>query len=177
VTAYAVLLFIAGGLYALGAILGGLGALADPDTAGFGAGFALCLGLLAAIPIITAIGLWQMAKWGWWIVVILQSLGLAVIALNLCAALGAGDSAQTGPVLCYAVIGGAINGTILYWFLNNSHLFEGTGPVSASGGNAAAVIIGIVVVVVCLVPIVLIVILALLGPAIGNVFSGIVVGL
>jgi hypothetical protein len=99
----------------------------------------------------------------------------------------------------YSGLGGSLfglilGGVIIYWFIINRRLFgigvtnyetvEGPDgelirqPVAASGagGQIAWVILGIVLVA-FVVPICTIVILALLGPAIGNVFSNIVMGI
>ncbi|KAA3658236.1 MAG: hypothetical protein DWQ04_25740 [Chloroflexi bacterium] len=160
VTAYAVLLIAGAGLM----ILGGIGiVVSDPDFI-----FGLIYVAFAAPAIAAAVGIWRMQKWGWWVVVVMQSLS---ILLSL-----------FGGVISF-IISAVINGGILYWFVQNQNLFDGTGSVEMAemqkGSNkntTTAIIIGVVALV-CIIPVVVIAILTLLGPQIGNVFSGIVFGL
>jgi hypothetical protein len=182
-----VLLWIAGGLFVLGT-LGGLDAASSSPygpSAGVGLFPAFITGLLAVVQFATGIGLWQMKKWAWWLVVIVQSLGLALALLNSCvgfSALNAPRAAGTpGTAIISGLIGLLVSGLVLYWFTQNRHLFDDESryvqqPAGAGGGSTAAIVIGVLVVVV-VVPVVVIVILALLGPAIGNVFSNIVRGI
>jgi hypothetical protein len=144
--------------------------------------------VLVVLQIVTGIGLWRMAKWGWWIVVILQTLGVAGAVLNVIAVLFVPGAAHAGSPLVF-VITGLVSGGILYWFFTNRHLFNGTpayrtviGPdgtavsepvVSSGNSNITAVIIIGVVLVFFILPVVAIAVLTLLGPQIGNVFSGI----
>ena len=190
VTAYALLLWLGGGLYLVAALCIGLFGLvpAFPDgraAASTGPALigALCLGLFSLLPIFLGVGLWRMRRWAWWLIVILQSLGLAGLALSLCSLfVTAGSAGRNAPEslaagLVSAVVGGLISGGILYWFLNNRSLFDGGAQV-VSGGNtwivvAVVVVIGLVIVI----PIIVIAILALLGPAIGNVFSNIIISM
>jgi len=158
---------------------------------------AVCIGLFGLIPIVTGVGLWQMKSWAWWVLVILQSIGLAFTVLGLCsnlAVLGmaAQRSANTATNvdaiggLVGGLVGGAINGGILYWFIANRSLFGGGGGAQSAQGAPAAsgsdtgtivtIVLGLVGIVI-MIPIVIIIILALLGPAIGNVFSNILLGL
>ena len=193
VTAYAILLWIGGALYALGALCVGFSGVmgaasygSASDRASTGAAsmgillvIAACIGLFALVPIITGVGLWKMKNWAWWLVVIFQSLGLAGALLSLCAnvlvfASASGRQSSSAVVgLLGALIGGAISGGIVYWFITNRALFNG-GQVTGGGGTGMVIAIVLAVVgVVVVIPIVVIVILALLGPAIGNVFSNI----
>ena len=155
---------------------------------------AVCIGLFGLIPIFTGVGLWQMKSWAWWVVVVLQSIGLAFTVLSLCSNLAvvgmaAGSSSSAAAngqaVIRFmsSLIGGLINGGILYWFIANRSLFGGGAPSqraqAASGGDIGTVVtivLGLVGIVI-MIPIVVIIILALLGPAIGNVFSGILITL
>jgi hypothetical protein len=196
ITAYAILLWIGGGLYVIAALCGGLGGLyyaANPSQSSQAALTvplligAVCIGLFALLPIFMGVGLWQMKNWAWWLVVILQSLGMASLLLNLCSlVLAAGSSSRSAGGLIGgiigALIGGAINAGILYWFLKNHNLFTGgAGAPATSGGGGGAGVVAVVIIavigIVILVPVVIIVILALLGPAIGNVFSNIMLTL
>jgi hypothetical protein len=194
ITAYAILLWLGGGLYVLLALLNGVFGLSDPETAVYGLVTAVCIGLFAAIPIITGIGIWKMKMWGWWIVVILNSLGVAFGLLYLLiGVIAAIETLDAVALIIGALIGLAINGGILYWFLKNRALFgnKQTGqtamgpngeliekPTGQSGTNATviAVVIGVVAIF-CMIPVVTIALLTLLGPQIGNVFSRITAGL
>lgn len=190
VTAYAVLAFVAGGLYIVGSLIVAVGSFSDPDTVLFGLMGAVCVGLFAAIPIATGIGLWKMAKWGWWIVVILNGFGIALGLLYFLMSFlvfATGDPTNAMSLFCGTVIGLAINGGILYWFIQNRSLFESppvyekvVGPdgeiiekeVQKSGMDGVAIVIIVgVFALMCLVPVVVIAILTLLGPQIGEVFS------
>ena len=176
VTAYAVLLWLGGGLLLLSAWI----SFFDPSGDSIAGVF---VGLFALIPIIAGVGLWRMQKWGWWLVVITQSLAVVVALFNLLSGL-----------LLQAVVTGAVSGGILYWFINNRQLFLGPfthnagvavnvegepvadGTPPAKGNNTTIIVVGIVVAVV-LVPVCIIATLTLLGPDVGDVFSRIVDGL
>lgn len=195
VTVYAVLLWIAGGLYLLGSLLAVLSSLSiDEPALLFLACFVI---LLAAIPIATGYGLWHMKTWAWWVIVILQSFGVIFGLLSMGLTLLV--SASFGGMESFSGIGASflgliIGGVILYWFITNRQLFgigvttfamvEGPDgemiqqPVgtSGTGGQVAWIILGVVLVAL-VVPVCVIVLLALLGPAIGNVFSNIIMGI
>ena len=174
VSAYAVLLWLGGGLL----VLSVFSMFSDPS---FGPTSAVGSGLIALILIAIGAGLWQMQAWGWWLVVIIQSLGVLAALLSL---IGGGGF--------YGLVSGGISGGILYWFLSNRHLFldaltyrTSTGPdgkpiterISTPKSNTSTAVIVGVVLAVFLVPICIIATLTLLGPQIGNVFSRIVDGL
>jgi hypothetical protein len=171
VTAYAVLLWLGGGFL----LLGSLSLFFDPAESPLAGIFA---GLFALFSIITGVGLWRMQKWGWWLVVITQSLGVVAALFSLISGL-----------LLNGIVTGAVSGGILYWFVNNRQLFlspftqhtsvgaegepvVGGAPVAKSN-NTIVIVVGIVLAV-FLVPVCIIAILTLLGPEIGNVFSRIV---
>jgi len=188
ITVYAVLLWVTGSSFTRSAESAGPALMVGLVF------FAGCIGLLGLIPIVTGIGLWQMKSWAWWVVVVLQSIGLALTLLSLCsnlAVVGMSAGRSTGTAanaeavvrIMSALIGGLINGGILYWFISNRSLFGGgaasQGAQAASGGDTGTVVtivLGLVGIAI-MIPIVIIIILALLGPAIGNVFSNILLGL
>jgi hypothetical protein len=195
VSVYAVLLWIGAGLYVLGALLLSVTSLSIDEPVFL---FLSCLLIgLAAIPILTGYGLWRMKTWAWAIVVVLQSvgviLGLLSIGLNLIVMSSFADIGGTSGI-CGSLVGLIVGGVIIYWFTTNRRLFgigvttyetvEGPDgeliqqPIAGSGagGQIAWVIVGIVLVA-FVVPICTIFILALLGPAIGNVFSNIILGI
>jgi len=119
-----------------------------------------------------------MQAWGWWLVVIFQSLGLLAALLSLI----------DGGIL-YALVSGGVSGGILYWFITNRYLFlevcsdrTSVGPdgepvaeraLTAKNKSATIIIVGVVLAV-FLVPVCIIVMLTLLGPDIGDLFSQIV---
>lgn len=202
ISAYAILLWLGGALYILGALcIGGMGltetsnlARSVGEAGGSSATIALligavCLGLLGVVPIVTGVGLWQMRDWAWWLVVVLQSLGLALTAVSLClnlVALGMPSGGQSASEttttvvtnLISVLVSAIVNGGILYWFLKNHDLFRGGVGAQpgekANAGTVVAIVLALVGIFV-MVPIVVIIILALLGPAIANVFSNIMV--
>lgn len=195
VTVYAVLLWLLGGLYLVGSLLVILASLLDSDFVLF---FLALFGLLlAAIPIVIALGLWKMKAWAWYVVVIVQSIGILGGLLSLGTTLLGAAASEGGGYLAFPIVGNLIglfiSGVILYWFITNRKAFgigapsyrlvEGPDgemiqqPVAASGtGGIGWIILGIAAVF-FLVPVCVIIVLALLGPAIGNVFSNIVMGI
>jgi len=126
----------------------------------------------------TGVGLWRMRKWGWWLVVITQSLGLVGALFNLLSGL-----------LLSAIVTGVVSGGILYWFINSRQMslgpFTQHTSVGAEGelviggvpklksNNSTIVVIGIALAV-FLVPVCIIVVLNLTWAEIGEVFSRIV---
>ncbi len=203
ISAYAILLWLGGAFYILSALCLGVAGLIDTSNLARYVGEvgdssvmiallvgAVCLGLLGVVPIVTGVGLWQMKDWAWWLVVVLQSLGLALTAVSLCTSLvglgvssGGQSTSETTTVvsdLIGVLVAAAINGGILYWFLKNHDLFRGGAGAQPGQKAATGTVVAIVLAVVgifVLVPIVVIVILALLGPAIANVFSNIMVNI
>jgi len=189
VTAYAVLLWIAGGLYVIGAVCVGLSGFGL--TEGSLGIFEICLGLLfvllAAVPIATGLGIWQMRKWGWALVIVIQSLGiiLSLVQLVVFTLAGPGDNLS---LYAGTIVGLAVSSYIVYWFVTHREMFNGAttystaigidgapvpGPVEKKGTDTATTlaILGGLALVLVLVCLVVIAILALLGPQIGNVFS------
>jgi hypothetical protein len=181
VTAYAVVVLV-GGLAALGTLpLMLLPALAgDRGSLVFLVLLATCAGILSLIPISTAIGLWRMRSWGWWLFVVTHSLGLAGVLISLVFALFAANEGQSlsGEWMLGSISSLALGGGVLYWFLTNRHQF-GVGAAAATldtkGRSSvppwAVVLIAGAAVLVCLLPVVLIAGLSLLGPEIQAVFS------
>lgn len=188
-TVYAILQWLGGAAYIVGALFVFASGLGNQDTAVFSLFTAVCLGLAAVIPIVTGIGVWKMRLWGWWIVIILHSLAAVLYILSLLGSLLL-TTESTDPIslVCGSGVGLAITGYILYWFITNRGLFAGAtqtvvGPdgeiITKSSGMDTAAVVAIVgvVAIVCVIPIVTIAILTLLGPQIGNVFSRITAGL
>ena len=196
VTVYAILAWLSGGIYAIGALCLGLSGVGLADG-GLGS-YEICLGgamlLFAAVPIATGIGLWQMRKWGWALVVIVQGLAviLGLLSLGLSLLLLPSASSEfvafNSSVLITSLANIAISGFIVYWFVKNRELFNGRTeyatvigpdgetvyqPVEQKGSDVAvilATLVGLAMVLI-LVCIVVIALLAILGPQIGNVFS------
>ena len=193
VTAYAALTWVWTALYLLSLVFLAVSSLSEADTAVFGIGFSLCLSVFAAIPILMGLGIWRMTKWGWWLVMIIHLLWLALVALNLLiGVLLAFDDPTSGiAYVCGAGTGLIILGFILYWFFTNRELFLRPAKLEpgpdgqvvekpASQTNEQIVVIGVIigtVAIFCLIPVVTIAILTLLGPQIGNVFSRVTAGL
>ena len=171
ITAYAVLLWLGGGLL----VLSTLSLFSESST-----GSAIFSGLFAIFLIAIGIGLWQMQSWGWWLVVIVQSLSVLAALLSL-----------IGGAVLYGLASGSISGGILYWFFTNRQLFIGTSsqvasidpngePIPAQASASKTVVIVGIILAVFLVPVCIIAalsLLALLGPQIGDVFSRITSGL
>jgi hypothetical protein len=181
VTAYAVLLWLWSGFLALST----LSFFSDPAL---GPVAAVCPGLFTIVLLASGIGLWRMQPWGWWPVVIIQSIGVVGAVLNLFTGLSQADGAGGGSILG-AIVAGAISGGILYWFIKNRDLFSGSyiysinngsdgepvaGQRSASNNNTTTIIVVGTILAVFLVPVIIIAVLTLLGPQIGEVFSQIV---
>jgi len=171
VTVYAVLLWLGGGFLVLGSLIEFIAPSEGPLVG-------VLVGLFALVPLVTGVGLWRMQKWGWWLVVVTQSLGVVAGFLNLVSGL-----------LLNGIVTGVVSGGILYWFINNRQPFFGPfthhaavnaagepvagGAPPSKGNNTTIVVVGIVVAVV-LVPVCIIATLTLLGPGVGDVFSRIV---
>lgn len=193
VSVYAVLLWISGGLGVIGGLctLSGLTGLVE---GGVGIAELLLMGislLFAAIYIVTGYGLWQMKKWAWALVVIYHSLAVIGGLIGLAGGfflIVDSAAAELSVYLCSALFSLALNGYILYWFIQNRALFNGTQgakkvigpdgvevlePIKSTGSDAATLLAvgGGLVLVAILVCVVLIAMLAILGPQIGNVFS------
>ncbi|MCL4265191.1 MAG: hypothetical protein KJ069_18385 [Anaerolineae bacterium] len=193
VTAYAVLAWFGAAAYICGALALAVSGLSDPEFTVFGLILALVIGVLSLLPILTGIGLWKMTMWGWWLVVLINGLGVAGSLLNmLVAVLLVSQEPNAIGTLCGGVIGLAIYGYILYWFITNRSLFGNYTTQTVMGldgeiikervktrgfDTASAIAIVGVVAVMCLIPIFTIIVLTLLGPQIGNVFSRITAGL
>lgn len=74
------------------------------------------MSVFGPISVAVGISLWRMNKWGWWIGVVGASLGIAVGVFNLFLA--------SGAAILGALIGLALSGWILYWFIKNRQLFN-----------------------------------------------------
>ena len=118
-TAYAALLFLAAGLYALS----GVALLLDvPEDSGL---LPYVIPLLSVILVVTALGIWWLKMWAWWLAVVGHGLlaGLALVAV-----FSGGDPLSTAIAL-------VISGLVLYWMLANRHLFlHDDRPVAPGGG-------------------------------------------
>lgn len=189
ITAYAILGVLSGILYAIAGGIGGLAVIVDqPDMLLAGGTLMVCGIALAIIPIVMAVGLWRMRMWAWWLVVILQSLGIGLTLLSLCGSLLQPEATELAGVVVGTTVGMLINGIILYWFLTNRDRFRQHSVVHVGGkaleeptsDNAvviiAATVIGVIAIL-CLVGVAVIALLTLMGPQIGTVFSEITSGL
>lgn len=177
--------------YAAVVLLGGLGGLATipllllPALAGDRGSLAflilvtLCTGIMSLIPIATSIGLWRMRTWGWWLFVVVHSLGLSLVVFSLSFAFLAANEGQalSGEWVIGSVIGLASGGGVLYWFLTNRRRFQvGVRADGAMGGKSeiprwAIALIAGAAIIVCLMPVFVIAGLALVGPEIQAVFA------
>jgi tetratricopeptide (TPR) repeat protein len=144
-TVYAVLLAIGAVLTALGAVLTGVSLIAGSDLAtnryltGFTGGGALIMwgtiaGLLvgSALNLVIAIGLWRLKNWARIVIIVLQSLGWMAGACNTVISIGAiaevfaseGFEWLSAGLLCGPLIGLALSGYIIFWFIVNGDLFD-----------------------------------------------------
>lgn len=193
VSAYAILLWAMSGLSLLALICMLTGAIAGVEG-GFGLFELVVSGIglvFLAIYVATGIGLWQMRKWGWALVVVIHSLSVIggivgfIGSFFILTEIAAGDVLI---VICPNLLGLLVNGLILYWFITNRALFNGQTqyrpvigpdgvetmePAEKKGGDIGMILAAVVglVLVAILVCVVVIALLAVLGPQIGNVFS------
>jgi hypothetical protein len=195
VTAYAVLMWIGGGLV----VIGGLCTLSS--VVGFGGGlggaevilFGVLL-LLASINVVTGIGLWQMKKWGWALVVVTNGLSVAAqlcsMAFSVLITTGSGIEylASEPTLLCGNLVSLLVSGFVLYWFVTNRELFNGepryetvVGPdgemrqelatKKTSDTTMLLAVGGGMVLVFIVICVAVVALLSIMGPQIGNVFS------
>jgi len=189
ITALAILYWVSGAFYVIGGIGAGVLLMVDGgDTAIWGLLSMFCMGLFAFLPIGLGIGLWQMKKWAWWVMVVLQGIGLLATLGNLCLVTVAENIASAIITVISSLVSGAINGGIFYWFYMHQGLFEPSyfrdkegkvyvRPVEGKDtGLAVAIIVGGVAIM-CVIPFVIIAVLTLMGPQIGDVFSQIIIDL
>ncbi len=195
VTAYAIIIWIGAGLGLIAGLCGLSGVL---GTGGgrLGGFEIIVMGVvlvLVAINVVTGIGLWQMKKWGWAIVIVIHGLsvilGLLTMALTLLTVFSASSELMVAEptVLCSNLSSLAVSGFILYWFVTNRELFNGEMPVETvigpdgelvqqpakktSDTTMLLAVGGGLVLVLVLVCVVIFAVLAILGPEVGNVFS------
>lgn len=168
ITAFVVLMWLAGGFSIIGSI--GLFAMPTGSEDGIIAGFSI---FIAAVFIIVGVGLWQMRPWGWWSITIIHTIGLFGSILGLCGSIAAMEG------LLATLVSTTVNGGILYWFADNRHLFSGGvstlddtagSPTTAKISNPILIILGVVAAI-FLLPILIITILTLLGPQISDIFT------
>ena len=179
ITVYAILIWLGGALFALGTF----------SLISEGSSAAVCGGIFVILAAVIGYGLWHMQKWSWWLVIILQSLSLLGSLFTVIAAFSLPTT--SGEDFLSPLVSGAVSAGILYWFGKNRSLFAGEPtyrtvvgpngetirePVPPDNNKIVIIIVGIFLLV-FIVPVVTIAILTLLGPQIGNVFSGIVQGL
>jgi hypothetical protein len=196
VSAYAILLWISSalGLIGLFCLISGLAPI-------FEGGLGLIELLLAgvglvvlAVYVITGIGLWQMKKWGWALVVVMQGASLILGLLSMLLAIltlaaSGGDFAASQPAALLSTFASAlVNVFILYWFIKNRALFDGAPaykkvigadgeeivvPAQSKGNDATMLLAagGGLVLVLILICLGVVFVLAVAGPQIGNVFS------
>ena len=178
-------------LYAALTLLAGLGGVAlvplvllpGPSGEGGSVPFVIlttaCAGLLSALPIATAIGLWRMAGWGWWLAILTNALTIAVALLNVgFGLLAAGEGrALSGEMMAGSGLGLVVSGGILYWFAVNRRQF-GVGIEGRSGltGRLMALVVAMGAVI-CMAPVLIIAILTLLGPQLQDVYPRVIGGL
>lgn len=122
VTAYAILLGIAAGIFAISGIFGGF---LMPDA---GLGFTLISLVIAGLFFLLVRGLWQLKNWARIIIIVLQSLGILGSLIQGCNVLNIatsyGFSGEITGAICGTVIGLGISGYIIYWFATNGEYFS-----------------------------------------------------
>lgn len=187
ITLYAVFLALSGVAYvALALFLSGSVLFEGPDYLLMALLFALCLTAFATVPLITALGLWRMRRWAWWLVVLLHSMGILFSLLTLCGILTIAQTSEIVASVAGTLVGILISIYILRWFFRNRERF-GAKTVVGPGGDVVAapssnteilmVTVAGVVILVILAGCAAIALLTLMGPQIGNVFSQITSGL
>lgn len=129
ITAFVVFLWTGAALYLPASLLTGLGILGEvSENLAIRLGAALLLALFAIVPVATGIGLWRMARWGWWLAVCLVGLATAGMALNIALALLAVGRLEEGsmaiPLVCVGLFGLGVGGGLLSWFIRQRHLFN-----------------------------------------------------
>lgn len=144
-TALAILYLLSAGFYLLYAALAGINFLLSPSE--FETGISalegvLLIAVMALVPLGIGYGLWKLQAWAWWVVVTsssLTALGLIAVAVavlfinpttllegigNVPAFITAVNSFKA-MVFIVSMIVLVINGSVLFWFLNNRFLFVG----------------------------------------------------
>lgn len=189
ISALSILYWISGAFYVIGAIGTGVLLMMDGgNTAVIGLVSMFCIGLFAFVPIGIGIGLWQMKKWAWWVMVVVQGIGLFFAIANLCLVAVAENITSALITLTSSLFGGAINGGIFYWFYANQGLFEPSyfrdkegkvyaRPIAGKDNGVAIAILVIGIAFLCVIPIIIVAVLTLMGPQIGDVFSQIIIDL
>lgn len=154
---FAVLLAVSGIVY--GIIFGALGIdliVEQPDRPAVGALVTVCATAWLPLPVIVAIGLWRMKMWAWWLMVIVQSLGIGLALLGFVVALLGIDPMRALGFVLGPLMGLVASGIILYWFLTNRHRFGQDGVVGPDGqatreaGMDSTLVIGAVAMIGCL---------------------------
>ncbi|MBI3737418.1 MAG: AtpZ/AtpI family protein, partial [Chloroflexi bacterium] len=140
VTAYAILLLLGAGLFALVSISGG----ASSSFGSVGAGTITAIGfVVAAIYVFLAIGLWQLKNWARITVIIFTGLGIAFGMISIGTAIFAPTpnvptyiqgayGAQKMMGIFINIIGMAINSTLFDWFRKNGKYFVKKADATAS---------------------------------------------
>jgi hypothetical protein len=168
-------MFLSGGSNLLNAFCLGSSLLTDSSELGQWAILVpLCFGALALIPIILALGLWVMASWAWWWVMIGQAAAVVGGVLGVILSFLFDDPIFIISAVIVAMVNLAVNGGILYWFFINQDLFNVGHPVhGVTGETLLTVFAGVAVVMILIVGGVML-LFTLLGGSIGDIFSGIV---
>ena len=189
ITALAILYWVSGAFYVIGGIATGVLLMVDGgETAVWGLVSMFCIGLFAFLPIGFGIGLWQMKKWAWWIMMVVEGISLFGVVANLCLIAVAQDLTYAIITLVTSLFNGVIHGGIFYWFYTNQGLFEPsyfrdkegkvyTRPVKGTDNGVAIAILVAGLGLLCVIPIIVIAVLTLMGPQIGDVFSQIIIDL
>ncbi len=132
VTAYAVLLILGAGLFALTGLSGGV-SFSELGSAAAGT-ITIAAFVVAAIYVVVAIGLWQLKNWARILILIISGLGIAsgILALisvfltpvgNVPAYLQSSYYAGKAMALITGLISLGINSTIYEWFRKNKRYF------------------------------------------------------
>jgi len=112
ITAYALLLFAAGGVAALGGIL--LAGSGEVDAAGM-----ITLVIVGGLYVALARGLWLMRHWAWVVVLVLQGLNLLVGVITFF------DVLASGGGINFPLLSGLwLSGAIMKWFAENGQEFD-----------------------------------------------------
>jgi hypothetical protein len=123
VTAYAILVGIGSGIIGLGGLAVGVAQLSQPGNAGAGLAtitIAVTVGVLCGL---FTRGIWHLKNWARIVVIVLQGIACAAYLLSACASLASSSRTTSGPALLSALVGLAISGVIIYWFVSHGEYF------------------------------------------------------
>jgi hypothetical protein len=132
VTAFAVLTGISGVMGIIVGIFYCIGMLANRTSGGAIVGFVLMIGtfILGVLYMLLAKGLWDLRNWARLIIIALYGLGVIGNILSICGILflsstsARGEPTEIGTSIVGSIIGLAVGGYIIYWFVTNRDYFR-----------------------------------------------------